>query len=138
MYEAKIFRLNEFFDMPIKDLMELKDYYSRYVENDRREWFKFTVGISKDDDLNECYFVWLWDYTGRTSVGEYAFSIQEYIPSATQSFIRADLNSYSKGIINCAECGEAIIPKTISAGTYCEKCWELPGVQSMRQNESED
>ena len=149
MITYNILRLNEWFDLRIKDMTGLGNYddlnhTDNLVESDMRELFTFIITAKKDDDNEDCYEVHVWDYTGRLLVCQYQFNIDnDYLPTHIQAQIRADMNDFSYGLIKCAHCEKKInmhvhYRQRLFAGIYCDEDWQLPYVQNQVKYESKD
>jgi len=139
----EVYRLNEFFDSKIKNLTNVDYYADRLIQSDMNQLFTFLISATKDDDLEDCYEIHIWEYTGTIKICSYQFNINDYIPANVQQMIRTDLNDYNVGLVKCAHCGKKInyhehYKQSIVAGIYCNDDWKLQYVQDQKKYESAD
>ena len=114
MITYNILRLNEWFDLRIKDMTGLGNYddlnhTDNLVESDMRELFTFIITAKKDDDNEDCYEVHVWDYTGRLlvcqpgSLNQLAYSLAS-LATWRFTFLTSSIifkNRSNKGATSC-------------------------------------
>jgi hypothetical protein len=64
----------------------------------------------------EAYEISVWDYKGTSSLGSKYFvaRFDDYIPSSIITFIKNLSNEFTKGYINCSDCGKQVLTNDIA------------------------
>ena len=92
------------------------------ISNSYGDEFTFALYIS-NDKVN----IHIWDCAGSTSVMQVSFVNGELSQQIIHQ-IQNTINDYTRGKINCSDCGKQIYRSEIAgryfAGVYCKDCWD--------------